>query len=777
MIFLFKFQLISQMEKTRGKKQHAGSYRIEIRGLVQGVGFRPFVYQVASGLGLKGWVENRNDGVVVMAGGSENQVVEFRDQVIEHAPQAASIESVEIREETTELFGDFEIRRSHDVSDSVTEISPDIAVCDECLADMRSQAHRISYPLINCTHCGPRFSIIRDLPYDRQHTTMEPFEMCPVCRSEYSNINDRRFHAQPVACNKCGPRYRLEIPGESTEDLPEMVTRLGRIISEGGLLAVKGTGGFHLVCNAFSTEGVRKIRQMKQRDGKPFALMFRNLEEARSYVEIGPAEERELTSWRRPIVLLRKSREITGGIADGLSTLGVMLPYMPFHHLLFEKLDIPALVMTSGNFSEEPILISNEQVVDQFGGHVDGFVTYNREIFNRVDDSVIAVIRDTPMVLRRARGYTPSPIRTGTDLEGILGTGAELAGSFCMGKGHLALMSQYTGDLKNLETLGFYQEIYERYCRLFRFTPRMVVSDLHPDYLSTRFAVKLAEEDPRITHISVQHHHAHIASGMLDAGLEGEVLGFSFDGSGYGTDGHMWGAEVMRADYSGFDRLYHFEYIPLPGGDKASEEPWRMGVSYLHHCFGEDLYDLKIPLTERFSRQEIGNITGLIQKKINTPLVSSAGRLFDAVAAIMGMNYYSTYQAEAPMLLESAIDLSETGLYPCRIEEDQVSFSPLIRKVVEDLHQGTSRGIIAAKFHHTLVDLIQQLSMEIRAETGLDRVVLGGGTFQNRFLSEKVMNKLEKEKFKVYLPHRIPVNDQGIAAGQLAIGAHRQLLL
>ncbi|MCD4709748.1 MAG: carbamoyltransferase HypF [Bacteroidales bacterium] len=762
------------MKRGTNIKQISETYRIGIKGLVQGVGFRPFVIRMATGHGLKGWVENRNDGVVVTVNGSERKVTDFRESVVAHAPTAASIESVKMRKIPFEPFETFEIRESTDVSESITEISPDIAVCRECLDDLKDQPHRIGYPLINCTHCGPRFTIIRDLPYDRPHTTMAPFRMCPDCRSEYENIMDRRFHAQPVACNRCGPVYRLESTEGSTEDFHEIVTRSCELLSGGALLAVKGTGGFHLVCNAFNGEGIDKLRRIKRRDGKPFALMFRNLKEARLYVEIGETEEAELTSWRRPIVLLRRRRELAGGIADGLATLGVMLPYMPFHHLLFEQLETPALVMTSGNFSEEPILISNERIREHFTGYVDGIITYNREILNRVDDSVTAVIRNVPMVLRRARGYAPSPIRTGFDLEGILGTGAELAGSFCMGREHLALMSQYIGDLKNLETLEFYQETYERYCRLFRFTPQLVVSDLHPDYLSGRFARKLAEENPAIAHISVQHHHAHIASGMLSAGVEGEVLGFSFDGTGFGTDGHMWGAEVMKADYITFERLFHFEYVPLPGGDKATKEPWRMGISYLHRCFGEDLYDLKIPLIQQFSRQEIGNITGLIRKKINSPMVSSAGRLFDAVAAITGLNYHSTYQAEAPMLLESAIDLSEKRSYPYGIEAGHISFNPLIQGVVEDILHGTSTGTIAAKFHHTLVELILRLSIEIRSDSGLDRIVLGGGTFQNRFLSEKVMDKLENEKFKVYLPSRIPVNDQGIAAGQLAIGAHRR---
>jgi len=762
------------MQKGADKRHSSETYRIGIKGLVQGVGFRPFVFRMAREYGLKGWVENRNDGVLVQVSGSGQQVNSFREGLLTRAPAAASIELFETEKIAFESYDSFEIRESSDLSESITEISPDIAVCRECLQDLKTQPHRIAYPLINCTHCGPRFSIIRDLPYDRVHTTMADFEMCPQCRSEFCDLYDRRFHAQPVACNHCGPVYRLEYGEGVTEDINEILASSSKLLSGNALLAVKGTGGFHLVCNALSDEGVEKLRKMKRRDGKPFALMFRNLEEARAYVEIGKAEEAELNSWRRPIVLLRKRRELCRGIADGLSTLGVMLPYMPFHHLLFEKLETPALVMTSGNFSEEPILISNEKVREQFGPYVDGIISYNREIHMRVDDSVSAVVGGKAMVLRRARGYAHSPLRTSFDLEGILGCGAELTGSFCMGKGHLALMSPYTGDLKNLETLEFYQETYERYCQLFRFTPQLIVSDLHPDYLSTRFAQKLAKENPAIAHISVQHHHAHVASAMLEAGLEGEVLGFSLDGMGLGTDGRIWGAEVMRADYNNFERLFHFEYMPLPGGDKATSEPWRMGISYLFQCFGEELFDLKIPLTERFSRQEMGRITTLIEKGINSPMVSSAGRLFDAVAAITGLNYFASYQAEAPMLLESAIDPFEKGSYDFEIIAGKITFTSLIRQLVDDIHRGISTAAIAAKFHHSLVQLIVRLAMEIREESGLDRIVLGGGSFQNSFLTEKVVHKLENEKFKVYLPRSIPVNDQGIAAGQLAIGAHRR---
>jgi len=748
------------------------TYRLLVSGLVQGIGFRPFIYRLATKNQLVGRVENRNDGVVILVNATREQVEVFREQILGTQPGAASIQSIRIQQMPYTPFDTFLISPSENVSGRITEISPDIAVCEACLSDLDHQLHRISYPLINCTHCGPRFSIIRELPYDRPHTTMSVFQMCDLCRSEYEQVQDRRFHAQPVACNHCGPVYSITSGDEKSSQIDQVLRKTARLLSQGALLAIKGTGGYHLVCDAFHSGGIQKLRHMKKRDGKPFAVMFHSLEEAREWVWINDLEEELLSSWQRPIVLLNRKREFTPGVADGLSTLGVMLPYMPFHHLLFKELDHPALVMTSGNFSEEPLLISDASVHNQFEDFVDGVVSYNREIYNRVDDSVTAVMGDLPMVLRRARGYTPTPLRTRFDLEGILGTGAELSASFCLGRETMAIMSQYTGDLKNLETYEFYRESYERFSHLFRFTPRMVVSDLHPDYLSTRFASELAAEK-QIPHLRVQHHHAHLASGMLQAGLEGEVIGFCFDGTGLGLDGIAWGGEVLKSSYLGFERLYHFDYIPLPGGDRAIKEPWRTGLSYLYQIYGTDLLHLRTPLNKAFTDEELRQIISLLEKGINSPLVSSAGRLFDAVAAISGLIYRSTFQAEAPMKLEAALDPTEDGTYPIEIKEGRISFLPLMRQLVEDLHHGISLARVSARFHLSLVNLIVDLAAEIRASQGLEKVVLSGGTFQNRFLTKKVVRKLDIEGFQVYLPDHIPVNDQGIAAGQVAIGAHQ----
>ena len=751
--------------------QHGSTYKIKISGLVQGVGFRPFIYKLAHKHRLSGWVENRNDGVVVLMNGTEKGVELFRKEILDNAPPASDIESVTITLDSYRDLRGFMIRQSEDLSESVTEISPDIAVCPDCLSDMKSQPHRIKYPFINCTLCGPRFSIIRDLPYDRPSTTMDVFAMCPVCSAEYENVRDRRFHAQPVACNRCGPAYSLDEHGFITESLNELLFKVSRGISKGNLYALKGMGGFHLMCNAFNETSVSHLRSVKERDGKPFALMFRSLSEANEYVEINDEEERLLLSWQRPIVLLKRKKPITPGIADGLSNLGIMLSFMPFHYLLFDVLDTAAIILTSGNFSDEPILISNGEALQMFGDKVDGIISYNREIYNRSDDSVAMVINKMPQILRRSRGYAPAPIRTHKRTEGIFGAGAELVSSFAMGKGNHVFMSQYIGDLKNFETYQFYQESYNRFRRMFRFGPQLLVHDLHPDYLSTKFARDLSQELGGIPLLPVQHHHAHIASVMLNHGLDGEVIGFGFDGLGLGTDGNLWGAEAMVAGYRDFHRLYHFEYMPMPGGDKASKESWRMALSYLYKCFGSGFQELPLPIFNEVRERDVENIRNLIDKSLNTPLISSAGRLFDAVSAILGINYRATYQAEAPMRLESMADKSEKGAYQYEIKDGQVCFQPMIRSVVGDLSVGISRERISGKFHNTLANLVLDLAMRIRKETGLNRVVLSGGSFQNRILTGKSYELLSEEDFEIFLPDRVPVNDQGIALGQIAVGA------
>ncbi|MFC2089257.1 carbamoyltransferase HypF [Bacteroidota bacterium] len=750
------------------------TYRIEVRGLVQGVGFRPFIYKTAADLGISGWVENRNDGVLISATGIKKEVEEFAHLIRSNAPLASSIEEIYLSEDQFVEYDDFSIRSSSNVSDAVTEISPDIAVCDQCLVDMQEQAHRIDYPFINCTHCGPRYSIIRDLPYDRSHTTMDPFHMCPTCRREYENIYDRRFHAQPVACNDCGPQLTLKTKEKTITPILDIIKELVEGIVGGKTYSVKGIGGYHLICDAFNEEAVAALRAAKQRDGKPFALLFRDVKTAGKIVHINKEEHALLHSWQRPIVLLKKKAELAKGIADGLDSLGVMLPYMPFHHLLFKELTTDAVVLTSCNRSQEPLLLSEEEVERHFGDRVDGILSYNREIFNRNDDSVVTSVHGKPQVLRRARGYAPLPLRSHMYTEGIFAAGAELVNSFCIGKDKNALMSQYIGDLQNLETLNFYEEVYERFCRMFRFSPELIVHDLHPDYLSTQFALRLAESR-EVPVIAVQHHHAHIASVMLANKLEGEVIGFALDGLGFGEDGNIWGAELMIADYTRYRRLFHFEYMPLPGGDKANKEPWRMAVAYLYKVYGSEFQNLPLPMFNEIKHSDISGILQLIDRSVNAPSISSTGRLFDAVAAILGINYVAAFQAEAPMLLESLSDPDETGVYAYEIQGTSISFVPMIRAIVEDVLNGTGRETIAAKFHNTLIDIFYSLAVLAQKEAGLNRVVLSGGSFQNRILTEKLMSKLAAKGFNVYLPGTVPVSDQGIALGQLAIGAAKRM--
>ena len=748
------------------------TFLIQVDGLVQGVGFRPFIYRLAGEYGLQGWVENRNDGVRILINADPDMAERFREEIGTGAPRAAMIESIGMDEKPFSEQSEFQIRGSQDVSDRITGISPDIAVCERCLEEMESQSHRVDYPFINCTHCGPRFTIIRSLPYDRPNTTMDVFQMCPECRLEYGNVNDRRFHAQPVACLRCGPNYHMA-GKDSPMEAAELVSCLQEGLARAEVFALKGTGGYHLLCDAFNATAVAALRKIKHRDAKPFALMFGSPEEASRWVDIGQEERELLLSWQRPIVLLKKLKDFTPGIADGLDSLGIMLPYMPLHHMLFREKGIRGLVMTSANISDEPVLISDAETQRQFGSRVNAVIGYNREIHNRCDDSVAMVSGGQPMILRRSRGYAPLPIRTLMKTEGIFAAGAELTASFALGKGNKALVSQYIGDLKNLETMEFYRSSYQRFSEMFRFSPRLLVHDLHPDYLSTRFVQELAVAEGGLPLVGVQHHHAHIASVMLEKGLEGEVCGFVWDGLGLGEDGHLWGGETMVASPGTYRRMFHFEYLPLPGGDRANKEPWRMAFSYLHHCFGPGFRELPLRILKDVPERDAELLCRMLETKLNCPLISSAGRLFDAVAALLGISYRLAYQAEAAMKLESLADPREKGLYPFELKGEVLSFSPMIHALVEDILQGIGPERISAKFHNTLVEAMLDMALGIRKNTEINRVVLSGGSFQNRNLSGNICRRLRGEGFEVFLPSLLPVNDQGIALGQLAVGAFR----
>ncbi|MBI9037411.1 MAG: carbamoyltransferase HypF [Bacteroidales bacterium] len=747
---------------------NSAALKIHIKGLVQGVGFRPFIYRLANRFNLKGSVENRNDGVIIFVEGLKNNVDNFLNSIKNEAPPASNINSIASESCSVNNFDEFKIIKSTNKSEEITEISPDIAVCEDCLKDMESQSHRIDYPFINCTNCGPRFTIIQDLPYDRKNTTMKSFPMCEKCRSEYEDVLDRRFHAQPVACNDCGPIYTLTYKNNEITDLKEILNISAKLIEQGKIVAIKGLGGFHLACDAQNEEAVNRLRKAKNRDGKPFAVMFATIEDLKEFTNANDTEIESLLSWKRPILILQEKKKLAKSVSVGFKTLGAMLPYMPFHYLLFEALRLPVIVLTSGNISDEPIIIDNQIAIEELLPVSDAIITYNRDIYNRTDDSLTVVFNNKERLLRRSRGFAPSPVNLNLNVDGILATGAELVNCFCLGKGKQAFLSQHIGDLKNMETLEYYSETIDKFQKLFRIKTSLVVCDLHPDYLSTKYANEL-----NIKTIAVQHHHAHIASCMAEYGLDEKVIGVAFDGIGLGTDNKIWGGEFFICDLFDFERYSHFEYIPMPGGDKATKEPWRMAISYLYKYYGKSFLDLKLPFLENIEEDKIELIISAIEKKINCPETSSAGRLFDSIAALINLCLNSNFHAEAPMRLEAIIDKNCSDEYDL-ITNNEISVKEIIKGVVDDIINLKSQSEISTKFHNTIISIIFAQVLEISKKYKINKVVLSGGSFQNRYIIERIENLLIKNSFKVYAPCKIPANDGGIALGQLAIAAKRR---
>ncbi|MFP3860710.1 MAG: carbamoyltransferase HypF [Bacteroidales bacterium] len=757
-------------------------YEIHIKGLVQGVGFRPFIYRCAMQENLTGWVENRNHGVVVKVKARYPKVEKFVKIIKEHAPIASSIKDIQIVPSQEEKLEGFKILNSKNKSEAITEISPDIAVCFDCLEDIKIQPRRINYPFTNCTNCGPRFSIIKDIPYDRENTTMEPFEMCEDCRSEYEEITDRRFHAQPVSCNFCGPQYELYQHGRIIKDIYKIVQEVKKTLYRGKIIAVKGVGGYHLMCDATNFNAVKKLRSLKDRDNKPFAVMFSNFEVLKDYAYVNKAEREILLSWRRPVVLLREKRQLNSAINDGLRSIGVMLPYMPLHFIMFEEIDLPAIVLTSANPSEQPIIKDDKVALDKLSSIASAFLIYDREIFNRSDDSVVQFTGKQLQLIRRSRGYVPSPIDLSFDATGVLATGAELKNTFAIGKGRQVILSQHIGDLKNFETYDFYTDTIDQFLKLFRVNPDFIVSDMHPDYLSTKYARNYKSKNitkkqnfkaTRPKWIQVQHHHAHIASCMAEYNLDEKVIGIALDGTGYGDDGKIWGGEFFVCNYLDYQRFAHLEYTPMPGGDKAVHSPWRMALAYLYKAFGDDLDYTELEFLKEKSPEDIKLILSMIRKELNSPLTSSTGRLFDAVSAMLNLCTDNCYEAEAPMKLEAIISDNIEDNYSFTFEKNILSFSVTIREILEDLKDGTDKSVISAKFHNTIAMAAMKVSQKIRESTGLNKVVLSGGSFQNRYLTDFLKDLLEHNKFEVFTNHLVPPNDGGISLGQIAIGTKK----
>lgn len=751
--------------------------RIQVRGIVQGVGFRPFVYNLANDLGIRGFILNTSSGVTIEVEGDETVLDEFLGSMRSHPPPLARIQ--DLTASALEPLGSdaFEIRESEAHDHEFALISPDVAVCADCRREVGDpEDRRFGYPFTNCTNCGPRYTIIQDIPYDRPMTTMASFRMCAQCEAEYYDPANRRFHAQPNACAECGPSVTLTKSGSEIafdSDSRSALAEVRRLLREGEIVGVKGLGGFQFACDARNDAAVRALRSRKKRSDKPFALMVRDIASAEQIAHVSAAERQLLLSPAHPIVILRRrpGGKISSDVAPGNETIGLMVAYTPLHLFLFgEKLEdpseFPALVMTSGNLSDEPIVIGNQEASRRLPRVADWFLMHNRDIYMRVDDSVARILAGNPRILRRSRGYAPQPIDLGYPLGELLACGAELKNTFCLTKGRYAILSQHIGDLENYETLEFFKETLANLSKLFRVQPQAVAHDLHPQYMSSRFAAGLS-----LPMIEVQHHHAHVASCMADNGLRGKVIGVAFDGTGYGIDGHIWGGEFMTADFAGFERRAHFRYVPMPGGDAAVRQPWRMALSWLRESFGTEL-PADLPLFRQVAEREIELVSRMVARGINTSLTSSCGRLFDAVASLIGLRHEVTFEGQAAIELETATERGVEDCYSFEIgssEPAQIDMRPAIREIVLDVLKGQGRGIIAGRFHNTIASVVGEICRRIRHTEHLTRVCLSGGTFQNVYLAERSVAVLERLGFEAFLQKDVPPNDGGISLGQAVI--------
>jgi hydrogenase maturation protein HypF len=760
---------------------------ITVRGIVQGVGFRPYVYALARRHGLSGTVRNDAEGVRIEVEGAPEELERFVRALEEEAPPLAMIESVYWQPLATRGGREFRIEESSEGLRRQALVSPDFATCDDCLAELLDPTNRrYRYPFTNCTNCGPRFTITRTVPYDRATTTMSGFTMCPDCLREYEDPADRRFHAQPNACPACGPRVRLlDKFGHQLHAKPDdPILRTARMLRGRAIVAIKGLGGYHLACDPFDERAVRTLRGRKVRQDKPFALMARDLAQVRDLCRVGSEEQALLTSPARPIVLLER-RENTGvadGVAPRQSTLGVMLAYTPLHHLLLRDAGIP-LVMTSGNNSDEPIAYRDEEALEQLCEIADYFLIHDREIHMRCDDTVVRQARGRPYPVRRSRGYAPAPLRLAANFtRHTLACGGELKNTFCLARDRHAFMSHHIGDMENYETLRSFREGIEHYSRLFDVSPELVAYDLHPEYLSTKYAREL--EETGLPAVGVQHHHAHVASCLADneRSADERVIGVTLDGTGYGTDGAVWGGEFFEGSLNrGFTRLAHLEYAPLPGGSAAIRQPWRMALAQLISLYGEeDTLNLPLAAVQQAGERSVMLIARLVEHKLNTPPTSSAGRLFDAVAALTGVpgTERTTYEGQAAVELELAAGGPADRGYPFRLRpKDQgwiVETGEIIHEVVEDLLAGRATGEISSRFHRTMAEVVAAGCEKIRGARGTTAVALSGGSFQNMLLLQQVIKLLEGKGFQLYRHRRVPANDGGLAFGQ-AILADRTL--
>jgi hydrogenase maturation protein HypF len=748
---------------------------IHVRGIVQGVGFRPFVYQLAVKNNLTGWVCNTSDGVDIEINGDSTSLELFLNDLTSSPPPLARIDEIKSHSTHPNAYTQFTILESRSDPSNFIPISPDISICPDCLRELFDPAnHRYRYPFINCTNCGPRFTIIKNIPYDRPFTTMAEFPMCPDCRAEYDNPLDRRFHAQPVACKTCGPSLSFLENKKITSSHEEALAAARSTLRVGKVLAVKGLGGYHLACDASNTDAVRELRRRKRRVEKPFALMAFDLDVIRRYCHISDQEQELLKSRQRPIVLLQRLPDcpLPEDLAPGQKTLGFMLPYTPLHYLLLEpEAGFPdALVMTSGNLSEEPIAYQDTDAMERLSPLADAFLTHNRDIHIRVDDSVARVVHKSPVLIRRSRGYAPDPLPLPFSFPQIFAAGAELKNHFTLTRDSYAFHSHFIGDLENYETLKSYEQAVDHFENLFRIQPEMLACDLHPDYLSTRYTLSRSREQ-NIPVVQVQHHHAHLAACLLDnsRATDEPVIGLIFDGTGYGTDGTIWGGEVLAGGYTGYQRRFHLAEFRLPGGDKAVRTPARIALAILQsHGFDwqKDLSPVRY-----FSENELEVIRSQILSRINTPLTTSMGRLFDAVSSLIGIRQQITYEGQAAIELEALVDPSEKESYTFDLDGTIINHQKVFAQILSDLEGNLSTSRISARFHNAVAHLCLDVCLSIKEETGIKTAALSGGVWQNTCLYNKTAELLRQHDIAVLTHHKVPANDACISLGQAVIAA------
>ena len=742
--------------------------RIVIRGAVQGVGFRPFIYRLAEEMNLKGWVINNTQGVFIEAEATQEILRQFLLRIEREKPAISFIQSFEHSFVDPIPYDQFEIRESTDGAKTAL-ILPDIATCGECQSEVFDPGNRrYRYPFTNCTNCGPRFTIIEALPYDRPRTSMRIFEMCPECSEEYHNPRDRRFHAQPNACPKCGPQLELwdETGAVITRD-DDALQRTAAAIRDGMIVAVKGLGGFHLMVDASNEAAVQRLRQRKRREEKPFALMFPSLGEITEHAIVDAMEERLLRSPEAPIVLLRRGTrdDLAASIAPGNPYLGVMLPFTPLHHLLMQALGIP-VVATSGNVSDEPICIDEQEAILRLQGVADVFLEHNRPIVRHVDDSVVRVMAGRELVLRRARGFAPLPVMVDGAAPDVIAVGAHQKNAVAASVGNQVFISQHIGDLETVPAYGAFEQVLAGFTNLYELQTKTIACDLHPGYFSTRYARKQSDVDV----VAVQHHYAHALSCMAENQVEAPALGISWDGSGYGPDETVWGGEFLRITEAGFERVAHLRTFQLAGGEKAVKEPRRVALSILHETFGPDLRECgAVAVLQAFSTEERRLLDEMLERGLRSPRTSSAGRLFDAVASMIGLRQVCRFEGQAAMELEFlTLNVEIEGSYQFDLNHGAdgrgIDWAQMVRGIVRDVQDEVSNGVIAAKFHNTLVEMMVQVALSC----GEEKVVLSGGCFQNRYLTERAVKRLREAGFRPYWHQRVPPNDGGIALGQVA---------